>query len=146
MPLDYDLTVQDMVSDQEATLNADVRARAIASAQAQYGQDMGDVEEQDIPIVHCMAIAQYAAYLLCQQLAARFSGERESALGGDVARTESRARAYAARAKEYRTAYYAGIGLVDPFKQTELGRDQVAAAAVGSWPRRPRGMLTRGVL
>lgn len=146
MSIDYDLTVRDMVPDQDAVITADVIGRAITTAQQQYSQDMPLVEDDDIPVIHQVAIAQYAAYLLCQQLATRYSGERESTLGAEVARTESRARSYAARAKEYRVAYYAGIGKTDPFKQAALGSDKAPAAAVGRWPGRPRNLLTRGVL
>ena len=93
-----------------------------------------------------MAVAQYAAWLLCQQLATRYSGERETPMGAEVARTETRARSYAARAKEYRSAYYAGTGQSDPFKQADLGGDLAPAAGVVSWPGRRRNVLTRGVL
>ena len=102
-----------------------------------------------IPRAHREAVAQYAAYVLCQQLATRFSGDQETAVGADVSLTETRARAYAARAKEYRTAYYLGTGQVDPFAKpsaSSAGSGATPAAAVGSWPRRQRGLLTRGVL
>lgn len=104
------------------------------------------VDEDTIPMEHRMAVAQYAAWLLCQQLATRYSGERETPMGAEVARTETRARSYAARAKEYRSAYYAGTGQSDPFKQADLGGDLAPAAGVVSWPGRRRNVLTRGVL
>ena len=91
-----------------------------------------------IPVLHRWPVAQYAAHLLCQQLATRFSAERESAIGADVARTESRAKAYSLRAKEYRAGYYAGIGEADPLKQAEHGADLGAAAAVIGLPQRRR--------
>lgn len=98
-----------------------------------------------VPLPHRLPVAQYAAYLLCQQLATRYSGERETAVGAELAKTETRARSYAARAKEYRSAYYAGTGQSDPFKQAEKGKDLAAASAVASWPRRnPRYRLVRG--
>lgn len=50
------------------------------------------VDEDTIPMEHRMAVAQYAAWLLCQQLATRYSGERETPMGAEVARTETRAR------------------------------------------------------
>lgn len=101
-----------------------------------------------IPLAHRQAVAQYAAYVLCQNLATRFSGERETAIGADVSQTETRARAYAARAKEYRTAYYLGTDQTDPFAKptAAAGSGATPAAAVGSWPRRQRGLLTRGLL
>jgi hypothetical protein len=64
-----------------------------------------------------------------------------------VARTESRARNFAARAKEYRSAYYQGTSQADPFAPAgSPAGGQAAAAAVVSWPGRRRHQLTRGVL
>lgn len=96
-----------------------------------------------IPALHRWPVAQYAAHLLCQQLATRFSAERESAIGADVSRTESKASMYARRAKEYRAGYYAGIGVVDPLTQAEHGSALTPAAAVASWPGRRR-LFRRG--
>lgn len=113
----------------------------------QGGADPADT----VPLHHRQPVAQFAAYVLCQQLATRYSGERETAVGADVSLTETRARAFAARAKEYRSAYYVGTGQVDPFAKptgsasTGSGSGAVAASAVGSWPGRQRGLLTRGV-
>lgn len=110
----------------------------------------GGMEPADtIPLGHRQAVAQFAAYVLCQQLATRYSGERETAIGADVSQTETRSRAYAARAKEYRTAYYVGTGQVDPFaKPASMGSGSGAAPAssVGTWPGRQRGQLMRGVM
>ncbi len=112
----------------------------------------GGVDAADtIPLHHRQAVAHYAAYVLCQQLATRYSAERETTIGADVAQTETRARAYAARAKEYRTAYYVGTDQVDPYAKTASGNSPsnsgaTPAAAVGTWPGRKRGLLTRGVL
>ena len=106
----------------------------------------GAQADDTIPLAHREAVAYYAAYVLCQQLATRYSAERETAVGADVSLTETRARAYAARAREYRTAYYLGTGQVDPFaKQSGTASSgAVPAAAVGSWPKRhPRYDLTR---
>lgn len=102
-----------------------------------------------IPLKHRLAVAQLAASLLCSQLATRYSGQRETAMGADVTQAETRAREYSSRAKEYRTAYYVGTDQADPFaKQAAAGGSAgtPAAAAVGSWPGRRRGMLTRGTL
>ena len=113
----------------------------------QGGADAADT----VPLHHRQAVAQFAASVLCQQLATRYSGERETAIGADVTQTETRARAFAARAKEYRTAYYIGTGQVDPFAKSAgsassgTGSGATPAAAVGSWPGRKRGLLTRGV-
>jgi hypothetical protein len=97
-----------------------------------------------IPVKHRLAVASYAASLLCRQLAAYYSGQRESAIGADSSRTETRAREYAARAKEYRAAYYADLGVADPAAQDggSSGGGTQAAGAVGSWPGRARHSLT----
>ena len=99
-----------------------------------------------IPEVHREAVASYAAHSLCRQLAARFSGERESSISADGSNTDSRARNYAARAKELRATYYGAIGKPDPALQTSgqtAGSGATPAAAVASWEGRPRNRLTR---
>ncbi len=103
----------------------------------------GPLQMDAIPAVHRRAVAAWTAYELCQQLATRYSGERETTiLGADMARTESRAKSYALRAKEWRAAYYSGIGQVDPALR-ELPVNG-PAFAVGHWPKRnPRHDLTR---
>lgn len=95
-----------------------------------------------IPLVHRLPVAQYAAYLLCLQLATWYSAQRETTLGADASMTETRAREFAARATALRTAYFAGVGLPDPFK---AGADSgQAAAAVVRWPSiNPRHKLVR---
>lgn len=96
--------------------------------------------EDTIPVAHRLPVAAWAACLLCRQLATRFSAERESMLGADMAQTESRARAYANRAKEWCAAYYLGLGLVDP-QQRNVASDSATAVSV-SWPKRnPRHSL-----
>lgn len=103
-----------------------------------------DADADTIPAAHRIAVAYYAAYLLCQQLATRFSSDRDSTLSVDMARNESRATAYSKRAKEYRTAYFTGTGQVDPFNDKLTGNGLAAAASVGNWPRRnPRHALVR---
>ncbi|PAT39166.1 hypothetical protein CK623_11430 [Vandammella animalimorsus] len=82
---------------------------------------------------HREAVAAYAAHLLCRQLAAHFSGEREAAIGADASQTESRARNYAARAAEWRASYFAALGVADPAIEGAPARP---AAAVASWPQR----------
>lgn len=97
--------------------------------------------QDTIALHHRDAVAAYAASLLCQQLATRFSSERETAVGADVSQTESRARAYAARAKEYRALYFSGVGLVDPAKASAgaaTSSGAIAAASVTAWPGRVR--------
>lgn len=148
MPADYLQLVADLVPDQDAGLALDVRERAIESAHLRYGSDFPEIVDvpADIPAHHWLPVAQYAAYLLCQQLATRYSGERETAVGADAARTESRARSYASRAREYRAAYFAGTGQPDPFKQADLGAGLAPSSAVASWPGRRRAVLMRGAL
>lgn len=96
-----------------------------------------------IPVLHRLGVAQYAAHLLCHQLATYYSAQREGMMGSDASMTETRAREFAARSKELRTAYYVGIGMADPFKATGSAPG-TAAAGVVSWPaRNPRHSLVR---
>lgn len=99
-----------------------------------------------IPLQHREAVASYAAHSLCRQLSVRYSGEREASVGADGSNTESRARNYAARAKEFRSAYFAGIGQVDPYASGAgaAGSGVAAASSTGAWPGRQRYSLTRG--
>lgn len=97
-----------------------------------------------IPAENREAVASYAAHLLCKQLAAHYSGERESSIGADAANTESRSRNYAIRAKDYRAAYYAGIGKVDPQGAGNGGAASpvgTPAASVSGWEGRTRAGL-----
>ena len=104
------------------------------------------VDQDTIPVAHRLAVASHAAYQLCTQLATHYSGQRETMVNADHSATESRARDFAARAKEYRTAYFVGTGQVDPFAQAAAGGGTTSAAsAVVSWPGRPRNRLTRGL-
>lgn len=105
-----------------------------------------DAVNDTVAPLHRLPVAQYAAHLLCHQLATHYSAQRETTIGADVSRSEGRAREFAARAKEYRTAYFVGIGLPDPYARATAGATgggaggsgAVAAAAVGSWPGRNR--------
>lgn len=105
-----------------------------------------------IPVVHRLAVAQYAAHLLCHQLATYYSAQRESMLGSDASVTETRAREFSARSKELRSAYYVGVGMADPYKAAAggaaAGAPGSAAAGVVSWPsNNPRHRLVhRGEL
>lgn len=102
-----------------------------------------------IPLAHREAVASYAASLLCTQLAALFSSDRETSINADGAVTESRARNWAMRAKDYRAAYYAGIGKADPRadKAGAAGASSgTGAASVSTWSARERYSLTRGSL
>lgn len=102
-----------------------------------------DGTQDTVPVVHQLPVAQFAAHLLCQQLATYYSAQRETTIGADGSRTESRAREFAARAAELRAAYFAGVGAKDPMKAVDVAGADGAAAAVASWPRRnPRYALT----
>lgn len=101
-----------------------------------------DASADSIPQRHRLTVASFAAHLLCQQLATRFAGDRETSMGSDISRTESRSRNYAARAKEYRAAYFSGIGQLDPANQCAVAGS--AVSGVVSWPRRnPRHRLVQ---
>ena len=135
--------LDDLVPEQQDALPPDARERATAQALLRYYTDMALPAQTEVPPEHRLPVVQWAAYLLCQQLATRYSSERETTLAVDMARTQSRAQAYAARAKEYRQAYYAGTGQADPLDPS-AAPSQGVAAAVASWPRRnPRHNLVR---
>lgn len=102
--------------------------------------------EDTIPAQHRLAVAQYAAHLLCHQMATYYSAQRESMISADSSATAERSRGFAARSAELRSAYFVGIGLADPYKSGGSGASNsapgAAAAAVVSWPsRNPRHRL-----
>jgi hypothetical protein len=107
-----------------------------------------DAVTDTIPAHHRHAVAAWAASVLCVQLATFWSGQREPMLGADVSQTETRAREFAARAKEYRSAYYVGIERPDPYKSSATGGASPAvvqaAASVAAWPGRRRLLSGRG--
>lgn len=105
-----------------------------------------DDGQDTVPLQHRVPVAMLAASALCQQLATYYSGQRETAVGADASSTETRAREYASRAREYRSAYYAGVGLPDPFTRqgASAGSGVQAAAVVGHWPGRRRHGLHGG--
>lgn len=99
-----------------------------------------------VPAEHREALASYAAHVLCKQLATHYSGERETSINADQSNTDSRARNYAMRAKDYRAAYYAGIGKADPQAASSGSSGAGAgastpAASVGSWAGRKRTLV-----
>lgn len=104
----------------------------------------GETPADTVPHRHREAVASYAAHILCKQLATLFSGERDASINADGSNTESRARNFAFRAKDYRAAYYAGIGKADPQADKGGGAVGDAAASVSAWEGRPRNSLTRG--
>lgn len=101
-----------------------------------------------IPVCHREAVASYAAHVLCKQLAAHYSADRETSINADGSNTDSRARNFAARARDYRAAYYAGIGKVDPQAPGEQqARQSMAigpAASASAWPGRVRSRPSLG--
>lgn len=128
-----------LASEIELPAGAEVRLTVLAPHRLSATDDT-------IPLAHREAVASYAAHLLCRQLATRYSGERETAIAADGSNTDSRARNYAARAREYRAVYYAGIGKPDPIvlnSAQSAGSGAQPAASVGAWPGRSRNSLTR---
>lgn len=98
-----------------------------------------NAQEDTVPAAHRDVVGAWAAHLLCRELATHFSGERESSIGADGSNTESRARNYAARAKEYRAVYFGGLGMVDPASSGNgHGPAGAGAGAVTAWPARVR--------
>lgn len=103
-----------------------------------------DATHDTVPTAHREAVCSFAAHLLCRQLAAYFSGEREASISADGSNTESRARNYALRSRDYRGAYFSLLGIVDP--QADAGGGSArgagsAASAVVSWGSRNREWL-----
>lgn len=110
-----------------------------------------------IPEAHRPALAAFAASVLCLQLSTHYSGERDASVGADHSNTDSRARNYAQRAKDYRASYYAQIGKADPQGGGGNGGDGGAGAApagfgatpvasISSFAGRTRNSLTAGVV
>ncbi len=106
----------------------------------------GSEPADTIPMRHRDAVAYFAAHLLCRELATLYSAERESSIAADGSNTESRARNYAQRSKEFRAAYFATLGIADPMSSSAGGSGGSgsaaaagqAAGAVVSWGSRPR--------
>lgn len=134
-------------NDGGALLMSDVELPAGATVRLSLAAAHRLAETEDtIPLAHRLAVASHAAWQLCTQLATYYSGQRETTVNADNSNTENRSRSYAARAKEYRTAYFVGTGQLDPFAQAAAGGGTSnAASAVVSWPGRPRNRLTRGM-
>ena len=139
-----DLSVYMTPTEQKLVTPDALQAGAIVRVQycAPHVLNAGDTPEDTVPARHREAVASYAAHVLFKQLAAHFSGERETSVGADGSNTESRARNFALRARDVRAAYFAGIGKVDPLtdKGASMGN---AAASVSSWPGRRRANLVQ---
>lgn len=134
-------TEQKLVTPDGLSAGATVRIQFTAPHLLNAGATPADT----VPLRHREAVASYAAHILCNQLAAQFSGERDASINADASNTESRARNFAFRAKDYRAAYFAGIGKADP--QADKGGGVASgdpAVSVSAWQGRTRNSLTRG--
>lgn len=130
-------TAQQLVAQDALAAGSVVRVSFAAPHQLTANADT-------IVLVHREAVASYAAHVLCKQLAAYYSAERETSINADSSNTESRARNYALRAKDYRAAYFAGIGKADPQAAGgagAAGNGSAPAASVSAWSGRPRAGL-----
>lgn len=129
----------------ETTLPAGAVVRiTFTAAHALVG---GGTPQDTIPLRHRDAVAHYAAHLLCRELATLYAGERESSIGADGSSTDSRARNYAARSKDYRASYYAGLEMADPMQVASGSGGAGASVGAGastvvSWGSRPRPSWT----
>lgn len=133
---------QKLVTPDGLSAGATVRIQFTAPHLLNAGATPADT----IPLRHREAVASYAAQVLCKQLASHFSGQRETSINADGSNTESRARNFAARAKEYRAAYYAGIGKADPQADKAGGGGAGdPAARVSAWRGRGR-LVTRSLM
>ena len=110
-----------------------VRVRYSAAHQVADGVDT-------VPLKHRQAVASLAASILCLQLATLYAGERDASIGADASNTDSRTRNYRQMSRDYRAAYYSGIGHVDPEKAgSGAGATGIAPAASASgWEGRRR--------
>lgn len=99
-----------------------------------------DASNDTIPLADREPAACWAAALLCDQLAAFYSGSRDSSIQADSVNTQSRAQEYASRAKTLRKRYTDELGVDD--KRSEPAGTVVALPADSSWGRpgllRPR--------
>lgn len=66
-----------------------------------------------IPVGDREAVAKWASALLCDQLAAFYANEQDSAINADSVQTGSRAQEYAKRARDYRKFYLDMMGVDD---------------------------------
>lgn len=103
----------------------------------------GSAPVDTIPVRDRDAVLNYAAHLLCRELATLYAGERESSIAADGSNTDSRARSYAARSRDYRAAYFAQLGIADPMGGSGGGGASSASASQGAgavvgWGARPR--------
>lgn len=130
---------------------------------AERGLAAGSVVRLAYTVPHVLSAAQdtvadalaygvqgFAAHVLCLQLATHYSSDRDSSLAADQSASDGRSRAFAARAREYRAAYFDALGKPDPqARQTSGGAGGGAAggagglnaaASMGALPGRGRGL------
>lgn len=79
-----------------------------------------DEAEDSIPRADREAVCNYAAALLLDQLAHRYSGSTDSTIAADAVDRGSRGRDYASRAKALRERYYQEMG-IDPKRNIAAG-------------------------
>lgn len=136
--------VQSTITDGQELLCEDVLpAGAVVRVTFTAAHELDD-DTDTIPPECRQAVGSWAAHLLCNELATLYSGERDSSINADGSSTDSRARNYAARAREFRGAYYAALGMADPQGSAGSGGSTAAAptvegaGAVAAWPARAR--------
>lgn len=79
-----------------------------------------DAGTDTIPVAHRQAVASWAGAILCEQLAAFYSGGTDSTIQADSVKNESKARDYATRAKQLRQFYLDELG-IDPKRGEPAG-------------------------
>lgn len=89
-----------------------------------------------VPVVDRQAVAEYAASILLEQLAALYSGDRDSTIQADSVDHASKARDYAMRAKSLRERYLAHLGV-------KLDGLAPAGTVVETRPKDSHGATTR---
>ncbi len=80
-----------------------------------------DAASDTVPLSHRQAVASWAAAILCEQLAAFYSGGTDSTIQADSVQNESKARDYASRARALRQFYLDELG-IDPKRGQPAGQ------------------------
>jgi len=79
-----------------------------------------DETTDTVPLVDRDAVASWAAALVCDQLASRYSGDSESTIQADSVDHGGKSRQYASRAKTLRQRYFDDLG-IDPKSNAAAG-------------------------
>ncbi|TVO70904.1 hypothetical protein FHP88_15735 [Sedimenticola selenatireducens] len=79
-----------------------------------------DETTDTIPLVDRDAVASWAAALVCDQLASRYSGDSDPTIQADSVDHGSKSREYASRAKSLRQNYFNDLG-IDPKSNSAAG-------------------------